>query len=102
MTHVQFIALALAYSLAFLRLFRVIKPSYQYFPAWAQIGLTVAAAAVGALAGSLVDDRTALDLADSVLLAIGAGLAAYKGKSPEIVSITTEPAVLVKVTEEKS
>jgi hypothetical protein len=75
------IALCLAYTLAFLRLARVIKPSYQYFPAWAQIGLTVAVAGLGVFADSLGDDKTKLDLADSVLLALSAGLAAWKGRA---------------------
>lgn len=81
MTTEAFIAIALAYSLAFLRLARVIKPSYQYFPAWAQIALPVMVAAVGVFSDSLADDVSKLDLVDSILVALGAGLAAWKGRA---------------------
>lgn len=81
MTTATFIGLALAYTLAFLRLARVIQPSYKYFPAWAQIALTVAVAAAGVLSDSLGNDVSRLDLIESVLLAGSAGLAAWKGRA---------------------
>lgn len=81
MTTVQFVALCLAYALAFLRLARVIQPSYKFFPAWAQIALTVAIASVTVFAESLGDDVSRLDVAESVLLAASAGLAAWKGRA---------------------
>lgn len=81
MTTATFIGLALAYTLAFLRLARVIQPSYRYFPAWAQIALTVAVASAGVLSDSLGNDVSRLDLIESLLLAGSAGLAAWKGRA---------------------
>lgn len=87
MTTATFIGLALAYSLAFLRLARVIQPSYRYFPAWAQVGLTVLVAAVSVFSDSLGNDQSKLDVAESLLLAAVAALAAWKGRKAVVLAI---------------